>query len=139
MGKESMIPKAIVFLSLFSATVLLIWSEVGAVELTDASNTIDTSKKAEKTNGVEVNDFKNLGGDGFGGGYGGGIFGGGSGSGGGGGGGYGTVAGTKEAEKTNEVEVNHVEYSRDGGGGGVYVGGGGYIGGRTGGGGGAKP
>ncbi|KAI3470073.1 hypothetical protein Pfo_026736 [Paulownia fortunei] len=49
--------KAIVFVGLFLATVLLISSEVAAREVAETSNTVDTSKEAEETNGA-VNDAK---------------------------------------------------------------------------------
>ncbi|PIN25507.1 hypothetical protein CDL12_01747 [Handroanthus impetiginosus] len=82
--------KVIVVLGLFLAMVLLISSEVEARELSETSNTVETSKEAEKTNEGAVDDTKYGGGGygGRGGGYGGGGHGGGYG-GGGHGGGYG--------------------------------------------------
>ncbi|KAL0451918.1 UNVERIFIED_CONTAM: Glycine-rich protein [Sesamum latifolium] len=54
--------KAIIFLVLFLATVLLISSEVAARELAQTSTAIDASKEAEKTNGAPVDDVKYPGG-----------------------------------------------------------------------------
>ncbi|KAI3470075.1 hypothetical protein Pfo_026738 [Paulownia fortunei] len=115
--------KAIVFVGLLLATVLLISSEVAARELAETSNTVDTSKEAEKTNGADVNDAKYPGG-GYGG-YPGGGYGGYPGGGYGGypGGGYGGYPGRGGYGGG---------YPGRGGYGGGYPGRGGYGGGRGG-------
>ncbi|KAL7145357.1 hypothetical protein ABFS83_07G077200 [Erythranthe nasuta] len=67
-----MASKAIVYLVLFLAMVVFMSSEVAARDLTQTSNTVDTSTEVEETNGA-VNDAKYGGGNGgYGGNYGGG-------------------------------------------------------------------